>query len=194
VHAVYHKRHKLGLVATASKYPLAIAGRTLVAKTCNRCGLLLDATWFAKARGNGRGNSTCLACFNQFYRRYDPAQRKQRYADEGSNAAVRLRVMQAITLPTATRHREEWTDHDMRILENPDLTRLEKAIKVRRTYFAVSTKLGKLQLPSKAGKGDPLLAQWIIDNPNHPADPGSDQDRIVEAWRRINQTAASEAA
>jgi hypothetical protein len=49
---------------------------------------------------------------------------------------------------------------------NPDMTRMQKALLLHRTYLSIAGKCQSLGYMSKASLGDPERDQWMIDNPN----------------------------
>jgi hypothetical protein len=144
--------------------PSRIGNRPLIAKTCPTCGLLLQAEWFARASSNGRycgHRSECKRCFK-------PERHTTRSDRGGRNLSAEMSngQLQELSLPHASRSGEIWSSSEHEILSDPDLTRLEKAIRLKRTYFAAVTMIAKCGYQSKVGLGDPERDQWIIDNPN----------------------------
>lgn len=128
--------------------------RPLLAKTCIGCGLLLQAKWFT---GNHKGwSKTCTRC--------QPRGRSpQAYPDRSREF---MRRMQELTLPLATSNNQQWTLADHEVLASQDMTILEKALRLGRTYMATASMCRSSGHKSLVGLGDPERDQWIIDNPN----------------------------
>lgn len=146
-----------GAGATTTRFgrnlsPTNIGSRPLLAKTCLGCGLLLQAQWFAK-RAASRTNK-CVRC---------RATKVQRQRPSAKAAQDRY---QALTIPGASHSGEPWSGPDLAILQNPDMTLMQKALMTRRTYSAVTSKCHSHGYRSHVGLGDPERDQWKIDNPN----------------------------
>ena len=174
VSAVNSRRHRLRKSeGVAVKRELFVTGpigrRTLLARTCYGCGLLLDASWFTRYRTKvscGWG-SRCVRCVAA--RVGNKAMRKRangsRYRSSGSKFQSRAR-MQDLTRPRATRHGQPYIGKDFDVLANADLTILQKALILGRTYAGTQTALSKNGWASKTGLGDPANGTWFIDNPS----------------------------
>lgn len=165
--AVDHRRSKLGrergITFLGSKVPTHVGRRRLLAKTCADCGLLLEAARFGMNQGKWR--SRCVHC-----RADDEALRRPKHESSEADtvrASENIRRLQALTIP-AVNHRQPWLEKDHEVLANPDLTGLEKALRLDRTYMATVSACSKFGYRSKVGKGDPIKGQWVIDNPNAP--------------------------
>lgn len=144
-----------GVSLTTSKSPNSVAGRTLVAKTCARCGLLLDASWFT-SRGTKRVGHYAPHCRKCMVSKRTKAA-SSRYAKRFSDR------LQAVTLETATNRRKEWTNSEMEVLSDLTKTNFEKALALGRTYYAVNDAMSSLGLRSrKEPVPDPANAQWFI--------------------------------
>lgn len=76
------------------------------------------------------------------------------------------RRLQALTLACASRHRQPWMESDFKVLANPDMTILQKALTLGRSYMAAQSACSANGFKSHVGLGDPERDQWIIDNPN----------------------------
>jgi hypothetical protein len=153
--AITFRRSKLGRPVR-----LGVGGRAVIAKTCTACGLLLAGEWFHKNMGS------CRRCAVDHARIYTDAEKRD------ARALARRRAYQAVTLPLATKWGEEYTEDDMRILSDPHLSDVEKALRLRRTFVATSTARRKRGLPSSATRLDNLdLGEWAIQI-------RADQDRI----------------
>lgn len=136
------------------KKPTDIGARRLLAKTCPSCGFFLPASWFYFAKTNG-GYYTprCSKCLS------DADGRPGR---GGSDNGQSRRKMQAKSLETATRMREPWTGPDHEVLASPDLTLLDKAIRLGRTYYAVMHQTDEHSYRSKVGLGEREQSAWVI--------------------------------
>jgi hypothetical protein len=80
---------------------------------------------------------------------------------EQSNRAHQ--AAQAKTEAGAERHRQPWLEADMKILADPALTILEKAIALHRTYYAVYDALAAYGFRPEASAG--TKPQWSITFP-----------------------------
>lgn len=136
----------------ANKSPHRIGKRRLLARTCFNCGLLLDGSWFW--RNSNGWHTACARCFKQSPQ---PADR-----DRGDGG----KRLQAMSLPHAHRHRQEWVSSDHEILADETLSVIEKALRLERTYFATHSAVTRNGYRSRVGKGDPMKGVWVIDNPN----------------------------
>lgn len=152
-----------------SKLPSTIGSRTLVAKTCPRCGKFLNAKWFYRLTRVGRPpqwSTDCAKCSHKD----DPKRVLSTSArDGGASARASNRRLQAITRERAHRHGQEWIDTDHEILADPDLTAFEKAIRLGRTYNAVRQAVHVNGYTSKVGRGDPVEGVWLIRPRSEPA-------------------------
>lgn len=139
------------------KSPWHCADRTLVARSCSECGLLLDQSWFypiGKAKPGYR-QPHCRKCQSNRNRR-----RGAKAAASARSFALKL---QAATLETATSYGKEWTGADIAVLEDKTKTVFEKAVTLGRTYFATASQLSNRGLRDpKPEVGDPTEAQWFI--------------------------------
>ena len=139
--------------------PFAVEARTLLAKTCPKCGLLLDSSWFGRARHGTTWRTWCVRCRQDPQKAAINAKRWEAKGQRDSRSAERL---QAISLPTATRNRQPYLEADHTVLKRASLTPLEKAITLKRTYKATVRQLSVNGYASKTGRGDPADVQWII--------------------------------
>lgn len=158
-----HLAQKHGVrFGTSNKDPNTVGSRTLLAKTCPDCGLLLQARWFTfrRARG-GKWNTKCVRCEPRGSWR--PSATKQAENDRTNKRFAA--AMHAITRPRAERHGEPWMEADDQTLQDPDLTLLEKALRLERTYGATATRCKAMGYSSKKGLGDPKHGHWIIRLP-----------------------------
>lgn len=141
-----------------NKNPHQPGDRRLLAKTCPECGLVLDASWFGLNRGgHGKGwRKLCTRC----------RPRSDNQAPwENADTKKSREHLQAASIP-APNHGQPWTEKDHVILSDPDITVLEKARRLGRTYYATHSACADNGYRSLLGKGDPVKGQWIIDNPN----------------------------
>jgi hypothetical protein len=148
--------------------PHFVGRRALVAKTCEECGLLLDATWFRKTAGkDAPWDLRCLKCT---YRRKN-GMRYARQKKTGTTVQDKsfTKRLQAKSLETAIRRGQPWLESDVLVLSDPDLTHFEKAIRLNRTYYATMQEVQQRGLSSKTGLGDAVKGEWVIDNPNAPS-------------------------
>lgn len=140
--------------------PTSIGARPLLAKTCPDCGLLLQAAWFgAKKGGWGRNCSRCRA----EGRGAQSSTGTEKYRRRKSETHRRY---QELTIPGASQKRQPWTEADFEVLRNPDMTVLQKALVLHRTYSGTTNACLRNGFMSKIGLGDPERDQWMIDNPN----------------------------
>lgn len=154
---------KHGVRFRVNNSPHKVGRRTLLAKTCKTCGLLLNASRFGLDKGK-TWRAVCVHC-----RAFEGGLKKpDRPRGEGS-AANSNRVLQALSLPHAVNHRNPWTEADHAILADPDLFVIEKAIRLGRTYMATSSACSKGGYHSRVFQGDPERAQWIIRFPKESA-------------------------
>lgn len=145
-----------------NKNPHWIGKRQLLAKTCTKCGLLLDASWFVLRKTGGKSwFAACLRCSPHSRSDGNRSNEQKRRDSEASTQR-----QQAISLPHAVNHRQPWVGADDKVLADPDLTLLEKAIKLGRTYIGTRSRCHSAGFTSKIGKGDPLNGVWVIENPN----------------------------
>jgi len=77
-----------------------------------------------------------------------------------------LQKLQALTIPGASQAGQPWIEADFAVLQDPDMTILQKARALHRTYNATSTACTRSGFKSLVGLGDPERDQWLIDNPN----------------------------
>lgn len=135
---------------------VGIGTRTLIAKTCPDCGRFRSSEWFTLHRG--RRGSFCRECNVLRARRYPrngAAESKRQY-----EAAA-----QELTLPHASKAGDEWTEADCAVLADHSLTDIEKALRLRRSFFAVQKKRVALGFQSSATRLSDLdLGEWSISS------------------------------
>lgn len=159
-------RDRAAVFVGGRKSPFDVAGRPLIAKTCSTCGLLLTADWFWFNTKTRQWSTYCARC-----RARQGVGGKQRYHGDRveqnkRSARASKDVKQALTLPSATRSGQPWLEADHVVLADPDLSIVEKALRLQRSYLAVAHAVSRHGYPSHKGLGDPDRDQWIIDNPN----------------------------
>lgn len=140
----------------ANKSPTQIGSRRLLAQTCPKCGLLLDAYWFLKYKSGGqRGiwKRACRKCTSS------PTTKEQGRKYPSNPREV---VLQRMSQKHANRKGEQWTDADKRILADPNIGAFEKSLLTRRTYFATRQAATKFGYTSRPEIGDPKDSQWLI--------------------------------
>ena len=148
-----------------SKNPHHVGSRRLLAKTCPKCGLLLEANWYVNRKtGSRTWFSSCTRCTP----RSDVESKVPTEVRKSQNQASQQKL-QNLSLPHAINTGEPYTEADHKVLADPDLTVIEKALKIGRTYFATNTACGSNGYASKVGLGDPMKGVWVIDNPNADA-------------------------
>lgn len=128
-HVVQKRRIKLGLRPSndgerKNRRAHAIGRRTVVAKTCTACGLLLDAYWYG-VRVDGRSESRCRAC-------------RSRLNQSQERRGSWFQAAQSVTKSAAIREGDEWTESDYAILTQPDLSLVEMALALGRSYASVA--------------------------------------------------------
>lgn len=142
--------------------PMSVAGRPLLARTCSNCGVTRSGSSFPWRKSARVWSQTCVHC------RATGA--KARWSDRGYSTLDRNVEKQRASLPTASRAREPYSKRDMSVLAREDLTVLEKAIRLERTYYGANCAVQKFGFrsappPLAARPGD----EWKIHNPNQPA-------------------------
>lgn len=154
----------LGLnIGNHKRDPMALGMRTMLAKTCPRCGLLLPPEWFFLNKKKGFYRRECKKCDSQttMERRPDDKRRNNERLIEYAKRA------QEISLETADKKGCEYTEADHAVLADESLTRLSKALILHRTYQGVSNTIFSNGYKSKGSRlGNPQRDRWLIDNPN----------------------------
>lgn len=142
------------------KAPQYVGRRILLASTCKECGVLRDAKWFIRNE-EGFYSFVCRVCRNSNNSRVG----KIRTDDSKSQTRRSQKSLQERTLDLANRSGDPWTEADFQTLSDPDLTIIQKALLLRRTYAATSVKAGLQGYKSRIGLGDPDRNEWIINTP-----------------------------
>lgn len=176
--AIIHQRRKLGVKSPAhgcAFSPTAVGGRQLVAKTCTKCGLLLDGKLF-RLVDRHRRDSWCRFCRSA-------TEAKRNVGRTFTQDKKWARAAQVVTLENATRHGEPYTEDDFKVMADPTLTQVEKALALGRTYGTVSRMCSKNGYPSRGYTlGSASSSAWFIDNPN--------ASRIAEIAASLHESAA----
>jgi uncharacterized Zn finger protein (UPF0148 family) len=133
--------------------PNVIGGRTLLAKTCPACGLLLDRSRFNWSKRSW--STVCMACGSK-KRRFDYPE------EERIRTKAHQKRLQSASMEHAVRSGQRWTEQDVKIISDPDLTLFEKALKTGRSYNSV---LYAIRL-NGLSKDRSEVGVWIIEFPN----------------------------
>lgn len=162
--AVKKKRTEMGAASSAGgghkNNPASVGRRTLLAKSCTTCGLVLPGAWFPWRSGPRTWASECRSC-NALRNSAAIAEGRR---ENGNRGNIRR---QTVTLSDISRKGVAYTSEDMTVLSNPDLTTLQKALLLRRTYYGTTCAVSRFGFSSEPQHvGDPERDQWIIDNPN----------------------------
>lgn len=152
--------------AYPTKSPHHVGRRRLLAKTCPSCGLFLDAEWWSR-QSNGSLRHHCMKCLSVATVRSQRERGRPSTSsrDGGASARKFARKLQDLSLAHAVNRGKEWTEADMPTLSDPDLTAIEKALKLGRTYFATHTACQSFGFTSRVGRGDPIHGTWVIHFP-----------------------------
>lgn len=95
-----------------------------------------------------------------------------------------MKAAQAATVELATRSGLPYIDKDFKVLADPQLTQIDKALTLGRTYAAISNMCGKNGYSSLGHSlGSATSSAWSIDNPN--------ADRIDEITESLKQEFAT---
>lgn len=135
--------------------------RTLLARTCPKCGLLLPGRFFFSG-GKAKRNTVCKDCRNERQTPRDEAWHEKKLAQSRAFAEK----MQSLTTPHADRHGYEYTADDDDVLSDATLPAIVKALTLGRSYRAVVNAMHKRGYHSPQYLGAGARQQWIIDNPN----------------------------
>lgn len=153
---------KGGLVATRGlerKY--GVRDKWLLAKTCPDCGLFLDAWWFPKKKArNGKEYywPNCRKCRVEYKHKAGDDQRAK-WKKSVSKYQAKL---QAYTQDRAENAGKEWTEADIKVLQDSGKTVLQKALTLKRSYAATMTALCKAGLTSKPELPTRTESEWKV--------------------------------
>lgn len=127
--------------------PFRPGPRTIVARSCSKCHRFLQADDFYKDWY--KTQSACKDCQNKFWKHKnsDPEKSRARVRkfrashleQERRRGKAKDRKAYELTIENATRSGYVWTGPEIELLDREDLTILEMAIILKRTYSAVST-------------------------------------------------------
>ena len=183
-YSVDHRRVAIGApcIPASQKNPFNPGKRALIARTCRKCGLLLPARWFGIYKSTPK--SDCRKCDAREAVAYSKLRYEKKPRPKQTHERKYARMAQALSLETATRWRQEYTEADHRVLADPSLTNLAKALLLKRSYSAAATQVTRNGYSSFSGIGDPTRDMWSIDNPN-----ASRVDEITAALKQEFETA-----
>jgi|GEM_PF-2730604 len=145
--------------------PTSVGARPLLAKTCPECGRLLQAKWFM-INGRNRNKGARLRICNECRGNSRPSRKRPASMGDIRSSKEAFARVQALTLLGASQTRQPWTEAEFTVLKDPDMTILQKALTLHRTYSATSQACRRNGFDSFKGLGDPERDQWMIDNPN----------------------------
>lgn len=138
---------------------LKVGHRTLLAKTCKGCGLLLGSKWFYRqvnARGHAFWSGKCKHCMAI-------ATSRARVERMANGEQHWQKAAQRSSLLTAVRNGEEWKEFDIEIAQREDLTILEKARMCGRTLYSMQTIIRAMDLNKrKLRLNYPTSSEWVI--------------------------------
>lgn len=176
---VYDRLNRLGvrLGHRNNRNPFFIADRQLLARTCTHCGLLLPAKWFVRSKKRAQWGSWCRSCKNGQM----PEYRRQPHAKERKKSLSKYEERaQAISLKLSVNKGVSYTEADHRVMADPSLTALTKALILGRTYYAVAAQMKINGYHSHTRPiTDPSSDQWLINNPN--------SDRVEEITANLRR-------
>lgn len=124
----------------------------LLAKTCPRCGDLLSTEHYRRKR-NGAYMAWCIKCVNKHGEKRDRKNTGRQFWD----------IAQKVSKQTAANHGNEWTNHELDIVDDDKKSNLELAITLGRTYSSICS------IRTKRGiKRNNLdnFGPWLIHFPN----------------------------
>jgi hypothetical protein len=169
--SILDRRHKFGLTGGYIYHrfnPYFAGTRTVIARTCTKCGIVRPGTAFRVRKD--RATTWCKYCEGDqgaSWRSRNPDLVKAGNTRSIDAKARRRKEVQRITSKLATRNGYPYVDADFEVLSDPSLTILGKAIRLHRSYAAVSHKCSENGFKSNASFVDISdLGAWKIDNPN----------------------------
>jgi len=165
------RRSKIGAggVNYKHKNPHLPGARTVVARTCRSCGLLLPSEWFSRKVTTRQGVSTRSDCRKCLSLATQERVNRNGYVrpDRGDSSDIYRQRAQELTSSLAENNHQDYTEADHKILADPAITSLTKALRLKRTYLATRAacqKFGYVSLTNQLAS--PEDDQWLIDNPN----------------------------
>lgn len=170
--AVRSRRRILGIDASEIRgeaSPFEPGKRTIIAKTCARCGLVFPGSRFSPVtRGEGAYTSAaCKKCLAESAARWassNPSVIAARNGRAKPRKRVRHAELQNLTALTADRRGEPYTEADYEVLRDPSLSMLGKALRLHRTYAAVSSECFRSGISTAREVSE--IEAWLIENPN----------------------------
>ena len=152
------------IALTDANDPNRIGLRRLVAKTCLHCGVLMDASWFRRNQKAGCWTSKCTACRRGKRSDSEVAANRARVKRNKQLIQRSMARFQELTTP-AENSGKDWTTTDHDVLGDPDLTLLEKALQLKRSYKATAVAASRSGYTSRVGLGDKNNGVWNIEFP-----------------------------
>lgn len=134
-----------------SLLPWVTNNRTVLAKSCTGCGLLLDAEWFPRRRRQPYPNAlkpSCIRCTNDNSYQYQRERERRRASHQ---------------VDMAPRSGTQWTSAEDDLICRSDLSVLDMAKMLGRTYEAVHSRRRRVQAPSLAIQRVEPVVTWVID-------------------------------
>jgi len=137
--------------------PNVVGTRTILAKTCTKCGLFLSAQWFRR-KPNKRWFTKCRKCESS-----EQSAREQ-YSKMPYEKNTYAKQFQDITKEFADRQGETLTPEDLHVIKTPGMSTLEKALFLGRTYYAIHTAEVKNKVEPRVARLplDMITEQWVI--------------------------------
>jgi len=132
---------------------VAIGNRTLVARTCETCGLILGRKHYQKK--NNSWSAKCNSCFSKASR--------EKFGSNIQHHSTEY-VDQSKSLETASRKGQYWTLKELdTVVEaiEAGFTYAEIAILIERSYYSISQAVARFELKN----GWPTREIWIIQLP-----------------------------
>ena len=161
VMAIRSQRDNLSLFA---EKPWQVGRRRLVAKTCPACGKLLSARWFESK--NNQWRTICVRCFNVRAKDCNAISKIKR---SRNNASSYKRLQDAsLKVADPDKRGSEWMDSEYEIIARSDLTVFQKALAVKRSYYATGQKVSTMGFKSLSGLGEQTDV-WVIQLPGDVA-------------------------
>lgn len=144
-----------------NKNPNHVGGRLLLARTCPDCGLLLDARFYGIS---GRGRRQKFQWYDRCVRCRQHGRARVQSDESKAKTAANVKALQDRVADQAVRRGQPWLEADDRVIQDPDLTNLEKAIRLKRTLQATQARVHKVGATSanKRHLGPTQDGVWVI--------------------------------
>jgi hypothetical protein len=129
-----------------------VGERTLVAQTCDACGLILGSKHYQRTHRN-TWPRTCKTCISRRYRQKNP--------DVDAKLAEARKAEQAKTQDTATDFNKFWTlaDLDKMVqLKQSGMTHKKIAVEMNRTLYSIQGAFARFGLSN----GWPTRDEWLF--------------------------------